>query len=347
MSIIDIETGLNLKNKIYVDVRSPLEYEEDHIIGSVNIPILDNDERAIIGTIYKNEGKENAVKKGLEFVSPKLKNLYKELEFLTKQYDQVIIYCFRGGMRSGSVVEFAKSCGLDVCKLNGGYKSYRRFVMDYLQNLDRKFQFVVLHGHTGIGKTEMLLNLEKKGLNILDLEYLAKNSGSVFGDIYYDGKRPSQKYFESQIFSKLFSHEKTDHLIFMESESKKIGRCVLSKEFWEMMQNGKHILVEASLDRRVERCVEDYTKKIKNNDELLVASIQKLKDKLGSKNVEDLIDKSRNREYEYVARFLMENYYDKLYMHSQDKYQYEFVVDSDKMLEAVNKIIDWHEGKKW
>lgn len=344
MDIITIEESLGIENKIFVDVRSPLEFEEDHIIGAVNIPILDNEERAIIGTIYKHEGKANAVKRGLDFVSPKLKEIYRNLELLNKTYDKVIVYCFRGGMRSGSVVDFAKSCGLNVAKLEGGYKSYRHYVIEYLEKLEEKFQFVVLHGHTGIGKTEMLLELEKRGVGILDLEFFAQNSGSVFGDIYYDGKRPSQKFFETQIFSKLLEYEnQKKKLIFMESESKKIGRCVLSKEFWEMMQSAKHILVEASIDCRVKRCVDDYTKKTREHDEQLISSIYKLKDKLGVKAVQELVQKSEDKKYEYVARFLMENYYDKLYMHSQNKYQYEFVVKSDEMIKSVQKIIDWYE----
>ncbi|MDO4710855.1 MAG: tRNA 2-selenouridine(34) synthase MnmH [Peptostreptococcaceae bacterium] len=340
---ISISEGISLESKIWVDVRSPLEFEEDHIPGALNIPILDNEERAIIGTIYKQEGKAKAVKRGLDLVSPKLKNLYQELEALTQKYEKVIIYCFRGGMRSGSVVDLARSCGLEVLKLEGGYKSYRRHVMTYLQDLNSKFRFIVLHGHTGIGKTEMLLELEKKGFSILDLEFLAKNSGSVFGDIYYKGKGPSQKFFETQLFSKFMEFEQKDRCVFLESESKKIGRCVLSKDFWEMMQNGDHILVEASLDRRVERCVNDYTQKGGSNDELLIRSIQKLKDKLGTKNVMDLIIKAEDHQYEYVARYLMENYYDKLYLHSQNKYHYDLTVNSDRMKEAVDKIISWRK----
>lgn len=341
MNRIRIEEALKDKNVLLIDVRSPLEFEEDHIVGAVNIPILDNEERAIIGTLYRHEGKDTAIKKGLEFVSPKLESLYRQLRELSQKH-KLAIYCFRGGMRSSSVVDFASSCDLKVYKLEGGYKGYRRYVISYLQTLKERFQFVVLHGHTGIGKTEMLLELEKLGMAILDLEFFAKNSGSVFGDLYYDGNPPSQKYFESSIFHKLQEYErKGQRLIFMESESKKIGRCILSAEFWEMMQDGKHILVEASLQSRVKRCVGDYAKKQRDSDEGLIRAVSRLKDKLGKKKVSELIEQIQKKSYEEVAGFLMEHYYDHLYLHSQDKYEYELTVDSDRMRESIEEIINW------
>lgn len=344
MKTIDIQTALDWENKIFVDVRSPLEYEEDHIPGAINIPILDNEERVIIGTIYKQEGKENAIRRGLDFVSPKLKELYQRLKDLNQQYDEIVIYCFRGGMRSSSVVDFARSCGLTLSKLEGGYKSYRRHVMEYLENIGAYFKFVVLHGHTCIGKTEMLLALEKENMGVLDLEFFAKNSGSVFGDIFYKGKRPSQKFFETQLFAKLQSLQKNKiRYVFMESESKKIGRCTLSAHFWKMMQEGKHILVEASLAARVARCVHDYTLKSPDNDEQLISSVENLKDKLGKERVKELIEQIKQKKYAEVAEYLMVHYYDCLYLHSQDKYQYEFTVCSDDMNKSVETILQWYK----
>ncbi len=343
MSTIGIKEALKLKDRIFIDVRSPLEFEEDHILGAINVPILDNDERAIIGTLYKQQGKESAIQKGLDFVVPKLKDLYHRIEGLKREYKEVIVYCFRGGMRSSSVVDFLSSCGLEIRKLEGGYKSYRRFVIDFLSDLD-KYRFAVLHGHTGTGKTQMLNALRDCGIAVLDLEEMAKNSGSVFGELYYGGEKPGQKFFETQLFAALLDYESRQrHLIFMESESKKIGRCILSKEFWEKMQEAKHILVEASLPRRVERCVADYVKQGKADDEALIAAILKLKDSLGNKTVEEMIVKVEQKRYYEVAEFLMSNYYDKLYIHSQNKYSYEFTVNSDDMNASVSRIVSWYK----
>lgn len=344
MKSIELQDALDLEKKIFVDVRSPKEFEEDHIIGAINIPILDNDERAIIGTLYKKNGQETAVEKGLEFVTPKLNEFYKQIKDLKEKYENVIIYCFRGGMRSSSFVDFINGCGLEVKKLEKGYKFYRNHVIQTNENLDKHFKFVVLHGHTGIGKTEMLLELQKRGISILDLEYYARNSGSVFGGIYYSEKAPTQKFFESQMFDYVENARKNNvKYLFMESESKKIGRCVLSANFWQMMIDGYHILVEASIEARVERCVKDYTLKCHDNDELLRISVQKLKDTLGKSNIETLLKKTDEKDYYYIAKFLMENYYDMLYAHSQNKYEYEYTVNSDKFIEACDTIEQWYK----
>lgn len=349
MNTITIQQALELNKEdtIFVDVRSPKEYTEDHILGAVNMPLLDDEERAIIGTLYKQEGKAQAVDKGYEYVAPKLDQLRQELEKLTSAYKNVIIYCFRGGMRSGSVVEFAKSHKLNVQKLENGYKSYRNFVLEYLQNIQEQFKFVVLHGNTCVGKTDILTELQKQGLNTIDLEYLAKNSGSVFGDIYYNDEKVNQKYFESQLFSKLKSYEKTsDKLIYMESESRKIGRCYLSKEFWQMMQEAHHILVTANIESRVQRSVHDYSLKSNNCDKALIDSVYKLKDSLGTQTVKSMEQKILEKDYAYTAKYLMENYYDRLYEHSEKKYQYELAIDSGKLDESVKAVLAWHQKQK-
>ncbi len=339
MNEIDIEKALELKNSIIVDVRTPKEYEQDHIPGSINIPIFDDDERAIIGTLYKQKGKEIAVKTGIEITSPKLEDFYQKYLMLSKQYEQMILYCFRGGMRSGSFVNFLGDMGLNVLKLNGGYKSYRNYVLNYLENISSKHRFVVLHGHTGTGKTQLLEALEDKGCTVLNLEALAQNSGSVYGEIFYSGKNPTQKWFDSQIV-KILRESKYKNVL-MESESKKIGKVVLDKKFLKNMTEGKHILINASIENRVKRLVKDYTK-CNINDEYLKTSTMKLKDTIGKKAVENLICKIEYKEYEYVAEFLIMNYYDRLYSYSMDKYDYDMSISSDEMELAVDRILKYY-----
>lgn len=345
MEPIKLEEALKLEKKIFIDVRSPLEFATDHIMGAINIPILDNEERAIIGTLYKHEGKDKAVETGLDFVAPKLKELFNQVKKLKEEYTNVIIYCFRGGMRSSSVVSILSSFGIETVKLDGGYKYYRNYVINTLENIDKHFKFVVLHGNTCIGKTEMLLDLQSRGMGIIDLEYYARNSGSVFGEIYYNGENSTQKFFETQIFDYLEKAKlENKYYLFMESESKKIGKCMLSNVFWNMMKDGYHILVEASIESRSHRCVKDYLAKCKDDNTRFKNSLIKLKDTIGKANIEMLLEKVDQNEDYFIAKFLMENYYDQLYNHSQTQYDYEFTVNSDNITLACDKIELWYKN---
>ncbi len=337
---ISLQKMLEFENTVIVDVRTPKEYLEDHIPGAINIPIFDDDERAIIGTLYKQKGKEIAVETGIEITSPKLQDFYNKYLNLSKQYKQIVLYCFRGGMRSTSLVDFLNEIGLKVLKLDGGYKAYRNYVLKYLENLSIKHQFIVLHGHTGTGKTMLLEELEKKGVCVLNLEALAQNSGSVYGEIFYSGKAPSQKWFDSLVV-KILRESKYKNIL-MESESKKIGKVTLCKTFWDTMIQGKHILINSSVENRVKRLVEDYTKYNTQDDEYLKKSTSRLKDTIGNQAVEDLINKIEDKNYESVASFLIQNYYDKLYSYSIGKYEYNMILSSDFPDEAVNEILKFY-----
>ena len=157
MKTIKIEDALKLEKTIFIDVRTEKEYLDDHILNAYNMPLFNNDEYCEVGTIYKQEGKHEAIDKGFEFVSPKLKDMYKVVKELSKEYEHIVIYCARGGMRSGSVANLLTSIGIDLYKLEGGYKSYRNYVLDYLSTIMDQKQFIVLHGLTGVGKTELLI----------------------------------------------------------------------------------------------------------------------------------------------------------------------------------------------
>ncbi len=342
MKEISIEEALKSEESIIIDVRTAKEYEEDHIPNSINISLFDNDERAFIGTLYKEKGKQIAVETGIEFTSPKLQDFYNMYLDLSNKYKKIIIYCFRGGMRSGSLSTFLNSMGIEVYKIEGGYKAYRNYVLGYLENLKNNHQFIILHGHTGTGKTMLLEELEKLGCTVLNLEELAQNSGSVYGEIFYSGKAPSQKWFDSLVVNILRSSEYRN--VLMESESKKIGKVNLGKSFWHSMIDGKHILINSTVDNRVKRLVEDYTRYNTKDDEYLKKSTTRLKDTIGNKAVEELIFQIENKEYDKVAHFLIENYYDTLYGYSIDKYKYDRDISSDNKDLAVNEIFDYYHA---
>ncbi len=342
MKEISIEEALKLQEAIIIDVRTPKEFEEDHIPSALNIPLFDDDERAIIGTLYKQKGKQIAVSTGIEVTSPKLKDFYNTYLALSKEYNNIVIYCFRGGMRSGSLATFLDSMGITVSKIDGGYKAYRNYVIDYLENLKMNHQFIILHGHTGTGKTMLLEELDILGCTVLNLEALAQNSGSVYGEIFYSGKAPTQKWFDSLVVDILRNSKYKN--ILMESESKKIGKVNLGKSFWDNMLDGKHILINSTPEKRVNRLVEDYTRYNTKDDEYLKKSTARLKDTIGNKAVDELISQIELKEYGVVADFLIKNYYDKLYVYSIDKYKYEMDISSDNKELAVNKIFDYYHA---
>ena len=343
MKTIKIEDALKLEKTIFIDVRTEKEYLDDHILNAYNMPLFDNDEYCEVGTIYKQEGKHEAIDKGFEFVSPKLKDMYKVVKELSKEYEHIVIYCARGGMRSGSVANLLASIGIDLYKLEGGYKSYRNYVLDYLSTIMDKKQFIVLHGLTGVGKTELLIELDKNNIDIVDLEYMARNTGSVFGFITYDEKPPTQKTFESRIFESLF-FSKSDYL-FIESESKRVGHVLVPNDIYEgIIRDGYHILVECDIKDRVKRLCKDYIyDRNEENIQALRGCISTFRKRLGNKTVDEYLELLDNEQYEELVEKFLVFYYDPLYMHSVNQYKYNDVIKFEDINDITEKLISFHK----
>lgn len=339
---IDIEGALKLDRVVFIDVRTEKEYEDDHIINAVNMPLFKNDEHKDVGTIYKMLGKHEAIQKGFDYASYKLKDIYLELSKLADEYENIVVYCARGGMRSGSITNFISSLGVNVYQLEGGYKSYRNFVIDYLKVCMENKNLISVHGLTGVGKTDLLHMLEDEGADVLDLEGLAKNSGSIFGFITFDEKSPSQKMFETKVFEIMYFSK--SNYIFVESESKRVGRNSVPNEIYEsMIGDCSHIILEASLKNRVDRLCRDYIySKEGNNIEELKECINKFRKRLSNKIVDEYIELLDEKRYEeLVERYLVE-YYDPLYQHSIDKYKYDEVICFDDESDALDKVIKYY-----
>ncbi|EPZ55291.1 tRNA 2-selenouridine synthase [[Clostridium] sordellii ATCC 9714] len=284
MKTIDVKGALDLPNSIFIDVRTSAEFEEDHIVDAFHMPLFNDDEHKDIGTIYKMQGKHEAIQKGFDYVKDKLKHMYMEVLSLANEYDNIVIYCARGGMRSGSLVNMISTLGVNVYQLEGGYKAYRNFVLNYFKTIMDTKNFIVLHGLTGVGKTDMLLKLEENDIDVIDLEGMAKNSGSTFGFIMFDEKPPTQKKFETKIFEKLY-FSKSDY-IFIESESKRVGHVNVPHEIYEgIIRDGYHVLMECSIKSRVDRLCSDYIYTDKKNDEALIQCINKFRKRLGNAKV--------------------------------------------------------------
>ena len=297
-----------------VDVRSPIEFEQDHIPGAINIPLFSNEERAIVGTIYKKEGKDDAINKGLEFLSPKLPKMINKYRKLKQP---ITIYCFRGGMRSNSIASLLKSLGMDVKVLEGGYKTYRKKVIQELERFVINPKIYVLYGLTGSGKTEILTQLE----NSLDLEGLAQHRGSVFGDINL--KPNSQKMFESLLLERL-KQLQNEKIIFIEGESKKIGKVQIPLSIWQQMQKAKKIKVVNTIEQRVERIYKEYCNNI--DIDIFSSKLDRIVKYLGKKKVEELKLLLKQNKLKEFIKIILLDYYDKLYAHTVDTKKYEFEI---------------------
>ncbi|RAK10488.1 tRNA 2-selenouridine synthase [Halanaerobium saccharolyticum] len=344
--LITYQESLKLKNSIYIDARTKTEYQEATIPGAVNIELLNHDERKIIGTIYKHQSPKKAKLKGVELVSPKIPDLIAEVNQLAQNYDNLIIFCSRGGLRSKSLAEFSDLAGIEVYRLEGGYKNYRHYIMDQLENYKFKGKIVVLHGNTGVGKTYILKELEKLGANIIDLEGIANHRGSAFGSIGLQ-KPYNQKYFESLLWNKLKNKDQKNDFIFVEAESRRVGHSVIPEFFNQNMKAGDDLLITASMKKRVENIYLEYIKDIESNQqefiERVLESLTAIKKyiikKAGKNSYYKLLELAEAANFKELTKLLLEEYYDPMYEHSQNKVNnYRAEIQAEDIKRAALKI---------
>ncbi len=302
--LIGINEFLILRKEIpLIDVRSPGEYEQGHIPGAINIPLFSNEERAIVGTLYKKSGQKDAILTGLDIAGRKMRSLA-EKALKTARNKQLIIHCWRGGMRSSSMAWLFEACGIQCHVLTGGYKTYRNYAREYF-NLD--YKLLVIGGMTGSGKTAILDEIEKHSQQVLKLEAIANHKGSAFGNL---GESPqdTNEQFENNLFEALFLLKK-EKPIFLEDESRNIGYNIIPPEFFKTMTLSPLIVIEMDKDLRVGRLVEDYGKYTK---EELSACIEKISKRLGGLNTKlaiDFLEEGKTAEAADLSLY----YYDKAY----------------------------------
>jgi tRNA 2-selenouridine synthase len=239
-----------------VDVRSPAEYAIDHVPGAVNCPVLDNAERARIGTIYKQVSPFEARKIGAALVA---KNVARHIEAHFASRDpqwKPLVYCWRGGKRSGAMTLILREIGWDAASLEGGYQSYRRAMLVQLDEIPAKFDYRAICGPTGSGKSRLLQKLAARGAQVLDLEMLARHRGSVLGDLPGD-PQPAQKMFESLVWNALRRFDPA-RLVFVEAESKRIGALRVPEVLLESMRNASCVRIEATPAQRVRFLIDEY-----------------------------------------------------------------------------------------
>ncbi len=318
-----------------IDVRSPDEYYKGHMPNSINIPLFDNDERSIIGTIYKKEGRQKAVIEGLKFFEKKMEllldNLFMSIDSfktITKKNDNELfirIYCSRGGMRSQSIAWLLEKFKLNLVTLNGGYKMYRRWV---LFSFSKKLNIVVIGGKTGTGKTRLLSLLEKNKYQTIDLEGFACHRGSTFGGLGMK-EQPSNEKFENMIAEKLNSFRCSNN-IFVEAESANIGKCKIPHEFFNQMKNSRRIEILRSESNRLDELINTYSVFKK---EELQESVLRIKKRLGPQRTKIALESINSEKWDLVCKSVLD-YYDKCY-------EYEKVGKTNiKILDLTDKKYD-------
>lgn len=315
---IDVSTLIDtLDEYLIVDVRSPSEYAHSRIQGSISLPLFTDSQRAEIGTLYKQRGREQAMLHALDYYSPNMKTIITGLELELKRSfkengveKKVVVHCWRGGMRSGVVSWMLELFGHRVHKLSGGYKSYRRWS---IQKLEESYPIVILGGRTGAAKTDVLSELKLLGEQTIDLEALAHHKGSAFGGID-QSEPPTQEQFENEVALQLHRCDVTKK-IWLEDESQRIGSVSIHNNIWKQMRDTTVYYLDVPFDLRLEYLVKTYGT-LPLND--LVESTVRIRKKLGGLQMQQAVDHLDKKNFHEAFNILLK-YYDKAYDEATSK----------------------------
>lgn len=333
---IDIESFLDLSIRLPIfDVRSPAEFSHAQIPGAFSLPLFTDEQRKIIGTAYKQQSRQAAVQEGLEFFSERMKLIPKEVEQLlnnwnnitgtairNKKANQILVHCWRGGMRSGAVAWLLDLYGFKVYTLKGGYKSFRNWA---LAQFEKEYRLNILGGYTGSGKTLLLQQMKQNGIKIIDLEKLANHKGSAFGSL---GEKPQtgQEMFENLLAVELYKMQKIENdsdtngnaypkkinEIWIEDESRHIGTVGIPNAFWNQMRKSSLFFLDIPFEERLKYIVSGYGSFSKDQ---LTASILKIQKRLGGLETKNAINFLYKNNIAECFSILLK-YYDKLYGNS-------------------------------
>lgn len=302
-----------LDTHLTVDVRTPLEYEEDHIPGAINVPLLTNEERVEVGTIYKQVGAQPARVRALELTAGRFPAIVGEIAEAAAGRP-ILVCCWRGGLRSKTVVSILELTGYRAVQLEGGYKAFRGRVVSFFEAFRPPGPLVVLHGMTGIGKTTFLLGLPIDNFSVIDLEGLASHRGSAFGELGLS-QTLSQKRFETLLWD-AFRKLPPGKPVIVEGESKRIGKVSLPGDMYEVMGESVKVWCEASLATRVRRLIAEYG--IPEYRTGMETALSRIKKRLGGEKYEEIAGYLDRWEMEPFMAELIRQYYDKVYYKTRD-----------------------------
>jgi tRNA 2-selenouridine synthase len=307
---LSVEEFLALRHSLpVIDVRSEGEFEQGHILNAINIPLLNNEERVIVGTTYKRKGQPEAIREGFRLVGPRLVDIIKQTEKVAEGRE-IIAHCWRGGMRSSNFCQFVGMAKIKSQSVKGGYKAYRQFALEYFK---RPLQIILIGGCTGSGKSEVLRALAAQGEQILDLEDLANHKGSAFGSLMQP-PQPTTEQFHNNLFEEILKLDLSKR-IWIEDESITIGKVYLPPDFWAQMKSSPLAQMEVSKEVRIQRLVNEYG--LANREEFLEAMGRIVK-KLGGQHYNAAKEKLLQGDMASVINILL-TYYDKTYLASMEQ----------------------------
>lgn len=275
--LLALQEFLAIRNYLpVVDARSESEFRAGHIPGAINLPLLNDSERVAVGITYKKQGRDEAIRLGFRLVGPRLEQLVSEGISVAGERKKLLVYCWRGGMRSSNLAGFVRMAGVNTSTLEGGYKTYRRAALECFA---APLPLIVLGGMTGTGKTDILQALAAAGEQVIDLEKLANHKGSAFGGLM-KGPQPTTEQFQNELFEQILKIDRS-RPVWIEDESIAIGKIFLPDALFVQKKNAPVIEVILPRDRRIDRLVNEYGPADK---EEFLASMIKITTKLGGQN---------------------------------------------------------------
>lgn len=324
--LIEISQAFHVFDDI-LDVRSPAEYADDHLPGAINVPVLNDEERSRIGTLFTQVSPFEAKRQGAALIARNIARHVEETFGDRQKGWRPLVYCWRGGMRSGAMAHILAQIGWRAGQLEGGYKTYRCYVIAALETLPLKFDFCVISGATGSGKSHLLHALAEQGGQVLDLEKLAQHRGSLLGDL--PGQpQPTQKTFETRLWDALCAFT-PDRPVYIEAESRKIGVLSVPNVLLDRMRASPCVRIEAPQEARVEFLMDDYAHFL-GNPTLLAERLTRLMELHGRVVINRWCEMARQGEWRPLVEELLTQHYDPAYRRSSG--------DSFRQLNNVNML---------
>lgn len=309
MVLISVIELLKKQNLPLIDVRSPSEFAQGHIPWASNVPLFSDEERAIVGTLYKQDGKDAAVREGLTLISPRMNAIVDQIKIIAPQ-KQVVVHCWRGGMRSKSIAMLLEFFGFQTFVVEGGYKAFKKYIRDAVASLKN---IVLIGGKTGSGKTKILHELKLLKEQVIDLELLAHHRGSTYGAIGLPAQ-PTQEQFIIDVLVALAQCDPTK-IIWIEHEGARLGRVSVPQELWKIMYVAPVVYIEVPLEYRIAVISQEYG--VLPTEELIKSTDNLLK-LLGGADTKKVVDAIMAHDM-HTAISLLLVHYDRAYTHSTER----------------------------